>query len=296
MFGKIFPEQLHGHRMALVPQMSSRTEREKPSLSLLRISGRFWFIIFLAGQLAFFYYLVSFYGLPLVVGDISTWNSNPLLRSRPSVPGESFSTAMFGMHALGATIIAFGGGLQLIPIVRRKAPTFHRWNGRVFLVTVTALSLTGLYLVWVRGPIPVPIYDSPLSVNGLLILSFSALTVKHAISRKIDVHERWAMRLLLVANAQWFLRIGVFGYLATSQMTGRQPSFEEDPFIQFWQWGCFLMPLAGLQIYWWAGNYGNAFVQRLTAASIVLVTAVMGAGIFAYAQVSQSIIENALVS
>lgn len=257
------------------------------------MSGRFWFIIFLAGQLAFSYYLVSFYGLPLVDGDTSTWNSNPLLRSKPSAAGESFSTAMFGVHALGAAIVSLGGALQLVPIVRRKAPAFHRWNGRLFLVTVTALSLTGFYLVWVRGPMPTPIFDSPLSVNGLLILSFAALTVKHAISRKIDVHERWAMRLFLVANAQWFLRVGVFGYLTASQMIGRQPSFEVDPFIQFWQWGCFLVPLAGLQIYWWAGKYGNAFVQRLTAASIVLVTAVMGAGIFAYAQVSQSVIENA---
>ena len=274
--------------------MGGRAKRETPSASLLRVSGRLWFVVLLGGQLAFFYYLVSFYGLPLVNGDASTWNSNPLLRSKPSIPGESLSTAMFGVHALGAAIIAFGGALQLIPIVRRKAPTFHRWNGRVFLVTVTALSLTGFYLVWVRGPIPTPIYDSPLSVNGLLILSFAGLTVKHAVNRSIDVHERWAMRLFLVSNAQWFLRVGVFGYLTASQLIGRQPSFDEDPFIQFWQWGCFLVPLAGLQLYWWVTAYGNAIVQQLTAASIILISIVMGAGIFAYAQVSQSIIMDAL--
>jgi len=114
----------------------------------------------------------------------------------------------------------------------------------------------------------------------------------YAIKRRIDVHERWAMRLFLVSSAQWFLRVGVFGYLTTAQFMGRQPSFDDDPFIQFWQWGCFLAPLAGLQLYWWAKDYGNDLFQRFIAASIVLVTFVMGAGIVAFATFSQSIIQS----
>src|SRR5207248_10840343 len=142
--------------------------------------------------------------------------------------------------------IAFGGALQLVPGIRERAPAFHHWNGRVFLVTVLALSFSGFYLVWVRGVAP-SLYEAfSTTLNAALIVTFAVMAWRAARARRIAVHRRWALRLYLVANAQWFLRIGLFAYFIVNMGVGRKVKLG-DPVLVFWTIGCYLVPLAILE-------------------------------------------------
>jgi hypothetical protein len=257
----------------------------------LSTSAAFWLIVALIGQWAFFYYIMAFYGGSIATGQFEIWNRLEVLSGHASFrAGDTIGNAAFGAHALGAGLVAFGGALQLIPMVRRKWPVFHRWNGRVFLFTVTALSLSGFYLTFTRRP-PDSFDDWATTVNGVLILSFAALAFSFALKRNIAVHQRWAMRLYLVANAQWFTRVGVFGYFVISMAVGHEPSFR-DWFVTFWTWGCFLVPLAVLQLYFFAQDRGGPVLRAATSFGLVVLTLSMAAGMFAFAMFSQKLING----
>ena len=262
----------------------------------LKASGMFWFAVAMFGQWAFFYYIIAFYGTSVLSGDFEVWNRLSVLSGRATyVAGDTAGNLTFGAHALAAGIVAFGGALQLMPWIRSRFPTFHRWNGRLFLLTVTGLSLSGFYLVWVRGTSP----DQPdhlfsslsISLNGVLILTFAALALRAALARDFTAHPRWAMRLYLVSNAQWFLRVGLFAYFIVNMGLGNE--VEIGPFFTFWTVGCYLVPLAALQLYFLAKDQGGPLARFAMAGGLVMLTLVMGAGIFAFAMFSQAIITGA---
>jgi uncharacterized membrane protein len=259
---------------------------------LLKASGMFWFLIAMLGQWAFFYYIAAFYGSSTLSGNFEIWNRLEVLGRTPYVAGDTGGNIAYAAHALGAGIIAFGGALQLMPFIRNRFPTFHRWNGRLFLVTVTGLSLSGFYLVWIRGTSPSFIEGLSTSLNGVLILAFAVLALRMAMARNIASHQRWATRLYLVSNAQWFLRVGVFSYFLINNAIGNQVAFG-DPFFKFWTWGCYLVPLAVLQLYYLARDRGGALSRSVVATSLIVMTLLMGVGIFAFSMFSQAIITGA---
>ncbi|NWG55012.1 MAG: DUF2306 domain-containing protein [Hydrogenophilaceae bacterium] len=259
---------------------------------ILKGAGIFWFVVALLGQWAFLYYIAAFYGVSTATGNLERWNRLEALGRTPYVPGDTGGNLAYAAHALGAGVIALGGALQLIPFVRRRFSAFHRWNGRLFLAMVTGLSLSGFYLVWIRNTSPSFIEGLSTSLNGVLILTFAALALRFAMKRDIAEHQRWAMRLYLVSNAQWFLRVGVFGYFVVCNGLGLEVSFS-DLFFKFWTWGCYLVPLAVLQLYFLARDRGGLIARVATASVIVALTLVMAAGVFAFGVFSQALINGA---
>jgi uncharacterized membrane protein len=270
---------------------SIRTGTARPCNSdgALRGAAAFWLLVALAGQWAFLDYIAAFYGASTLTGSFEVWNRLAALGRSPYVVGDTIGNLTFAAHALAAGVVAFGGALQLIPQVRQRLPVFHRWNGRVFLVTVVALSLSGFYLVWVRRASLSPVSTT---LNGLLILTFAFLAWRAVRARRIAVHRRWAMRLYLVSNAQWFLRVGVFSYFAINQAIGNPVSFG-DPFLRFWTFGCYLVPLAVLEMYLRARDGSSPIGKGAVAGSLVVLTLIMGVGIFAFGMFSQLIVSGA---
>jgi hypothetical protein len=81
-----------------------------------------WFAVAACGQAIFLLYILMLYGVSLFTCDHDAWS-----RMMPR------------------------GTLQLIPAIRTRYRVFHCWNGRVYLVTVTVATLTGLWMVWNRS-------------------------------------------------------------------------------------------------------------------------------------------------
>lgn len=255
----------------------------------LATAAAFWLIVTIVGQWAFFYYIIAFYGTSTITGDLDVWNRLTALGRTPYIEGDSAGNTLYAAHVLGAGAIALAGGLQLIPWIRKTVPTFHRWNGRVFLTTAVALSLSGYYLVWIRKTAPTSLDGLSTSFNGALILAFAYLTYRAARARRISIHRRWAMRLYLVANAQWFLRVGIFAYFATSGALGYDAK-PGDPFLHFWTFGSYLLPLCVLQIYLRAKESGNVLFKVAAASLIGSLTLLMVVGIGVYGMFTQGLI------
>lgn len=241
------------------------------------------FAVTIVGQWAFAAYILLFYAFPAVSGNVDVWNRNSLLAHPPVESGKIIATFAFGSHAIGASIIALFGGLQIIPSVRNRWRALHRWNGRIFIFTVVGLSISGFYLTWVRGPMPDSLSDLGTSVNGVLILTFAALTVISARNRRFMQHERWAIRLFLVSNAQWFLRIGGFGYFVVAQSLGVEVAFD-GWFFKFWTWGCFIVPIAVSEVYFISRRAKSQPLRWLSASlfALLIPLTLIGIGTFSF--------------
>ena len=265
------------------------TAMRAPGEALLTRAAAFWLIAALLGQWAFFAYIAGFYGPSSLSGNFESWNRLAAVGARPFVAGDTAGNLVFAAHALGAGIVALGGALQLVPWIRARFPRFHRINGRVFLATVVALSLSGFYLVWIRKTSTSAQGAIGTTINGVLILVFAMRTVVTAVARDLVVHRRWAMRLYLVSNAQWFLRVGVFGYFVLSKLVGHDASFR-DPFFAFWTFGCYLVPLAALELYLRAKRGGSAVARYAVAGGLFAVTLVMLVGMLAFGAFSMLLV------
>jgi uncharacterized membrane protein len=211
----------------------------------LNSAVKFWFVVTIIGQWIFFVYLVAFYGPSTFSGNFEAWRKNAF-PIKAYVPGDTAGNLAFASHALLAAVIAFGGTVQLIRPIRTRAIAVHRWVGRVFLVTALGLSVSGLYMVWARPHTQLTRIST--SINAVFIIVFSLMTWRSALKREIAAHNRWALRAFLVANAQWFARVGIFAWMVLSKGRGIGDNFD-GPFVVFWSYGCYMLPLAFLDIY-----------------------------------------------
>lgn len=197
------------------------------------------------------------------------------------VPGDPAGNLAIAFHALIAIIIIGGGPLQLIPQIRGRFPKFHRYLGRIYMTTAVLTSAAGLYLVWTRGTVGGMAGYIAISLDAVLIMIFAAVAIRFAMLRQIDKHRRWAMRLFMVVSAVWFFRIGLmFWFLATGGL-GINPETFEGPALIVMYFAQMAIPLAVLQLYFWAQDSGSAG-PKFTAALVVLAaTGVTALGTFA---------------
>jgi hypothetical protein len=247
----------------------------------LKYTSIFWFITTLVGQWFFFYYIMAFYGFSVINDNMEIWNRWEPMGSTPFHAGDFSGNLAFAAHAIGAGIVAFGGALQLMPKIRNAFPKFHKINGYIYLTTVFCLAFSGFYLVWIRDLDPIDLSGIGTTINGFLILGFAYLTVKCAIKKDIASHQKWALRLFLVSNAQWILRIGVFSYMVTGTLFGMSPAFG-DPFFPLWTFGCFVLPLIVLQLCFYAKEKGSNNVKFATSGMLLVTTILMMLGMVGF--------------
>jgi uncharacterized membrane protein len=237
----------------------------------LSVAGRLWFTVALIGQWAFVYYIANFYGPSTLTGHFQSWTRNSNL-VKGYVVGDTAGNVFFGAHALMAAVIAFGGAIQLIPRIRTRAIAVHRWNGRLFMLTALGVALSGLYLIWVRGSSPTFLGAMATSLNGALIIACVALAWRAALDHKITAHRRWALRAYLVANGQWFFRVGVFAVAMLDRKL-------VEPFFMMWGFGCTLVPLAVLEIYLRTRDSGGPGGRLAMACGLAVLSGLTALGI-----------------
>jgi uncharacterized membrane protein len=261
--------------------MTNRFELNSVADTALKAAAGFWFVVAVIGQWAFLYYLVAFYGPSTLTGNFQAWTRNTFLRMS-YVRGDTAGNLAFAAHALLASVIAFGGAIQLIPQIRARAISVHRWNGRVFFVTALGLSVSGLYMEWVRGDRENMVSGIAISLNAVLIILFCVLAWRSARAHEMSTHRRWALRAYLVANAQWFTRVGFLAWMIIRGLLGGRESLD-GPFGSFLDFGCYLVPLAVLELYLRAKEGGTPNGRFVMAGSLVVLTVLMGVGIFGIA-------------
>jgi hypothetical protein len=259
--------------------MTNRLELSSFADTALKAAARFWFAVTVVGQLIFAFTVASFYALTALRGDYHKWNF-----TNGYVPGFSMGNTAVLMHVASAVIIMLAGAVQLVPQVRNRFPIFHRWNGRIYLLTAITLSVAGLYMTWIRGSVGDLSVHLGSTLNAVLIWLCGGMALRYALARDFTTHRRWALRFFLVVSASWFFRIGFFlSLLIFKGPFGFDPATFRGPFLTFMTFAQYLIPLAVLEIYLRAQGRPGALRRMAMAAMLFVLTLVMVAGLFAVA-------------
>jgi len=259
--------------------MTNRLELDSLADSALKSAARFWFGVTVIGQLIFAFTVASFYGLTALRGDYHKWNF-----TNGYVPGFSMGNTAVVLHVASAVIIMLAGAVQLVPQIRNRFPVFHRWNGRIYMLTAVTLSVAGLYMTWFRGSVGDLSVHLASTLGAVLIWLCGGMALRYALARDFKTHRRWALRFFLVVSGSWFFRIGFFlSFLIFKGPFGFDPTTFRGPFLTFMSFAQYLVPLAVLEIYLRAQDRPGALRRMATAGMLFVLTLVMGAGLFAVA-------------
>lgn len=244
---------------------------------LLQAMGVLWFLVAVAGQIMFAAHVFLFYGARAADGNIEVLNKRLI---NGIIEGDPLGNFVLVLHLVFAFVITVGGPLQLIPQIRSRAPTFHHWNGRVYLFAALVMAFGGLWMVWTRGVLGGAANHVGISLNALLIIVFAVTAVRYAIARDIDTHRRWALRLFLAVSGVWFIRIGYASWIIVNQAPVGMTDNLDGPFDTFVALASFTLPLAVLELYLRAQDSTRASTKLAMATALLALTAVTALGVF----------------
>lgn len=206
-----------------------------------------WCAVAVTGQLIFTAYVLRFYGQAAMAGEPQRWNK---VLPHGWVPGDTAANLLTGLHLLFTVLIILSAVVQLLPVVRRRAPAVHRWNGRFYVVSALLMAGSGLLMAWTRKTVGDGPQHLAISLNGLLIIVFAATAWRLAATRRFEQHRRWALRLFLAVSGVWFFRVGLMAWIVLNQgPAGFDPETFTGPFLSFLGFAQYLLPLAVLEAY-----------------------------------------------
>jgi len=244
---------------------------------LLKSAAVLWFLVAVVGQIAFAAHVFLFYGGRAMDGNVAAINKRLI---NGFIEGDPLGNFVLVLHLVFAFVITVGGPLQLVPQIRNNAPTFHHWNGRIYLLAALVMALGGFYMVWTRGVLGGFANHFGISLNGLFIVVFAAIAVRHAIARNIDTHRRWALRLFLAVSGVWFLRVGYMAWIILNRGPVGMSDNLDGPFDTFNVFASFLLPLAVLELYFRAQDSDRSGVKLAMAVALLALTALTALGVF----------------
>ncbi len=288
MKGKIDERLEAGNLLGAEPFLSARSaatsvgssrESQRKSGAALAMSAKSWFVVAVIGQWLFVIYVIGFYARAALQGHIQTWNK---VLPHGYVPGDTAGNTVVAVHLAVAALIIVAGSLQVMTGVRRWFPSFHHWNGRIYLVSALVMSTGGLIMVWTRGTVGGQAQAVAITINALLIMGCAVMTLRHALARRFDVHRQWALRLFLVVSGVWFFRIGLMFWIAVNQgPVGFDPQTFRGPTLVALAFGQTLVPLAVLEMYFRAQKSRSTLVRVSMAGSLFALTLMTTGGIVA---------------
>lgn len=247
--------------------------------SALKIATRFWFVVTVAGQLIFAFAIGSYYGGAAVRGDRHAWGK---FISHGYVPGDHMGNLAVAIHLSMAVAVMLSGAVQLVPSVRNRFPVFHRWNGRFYMLAAFGVSAAGMYMTWIRSSVGGLTQHIGSTLNAVLIWYFGAMALRYALARDFRTHRRWAMRFFLVVSASLFIRIMLFLLFVMLNGAVRfDPASLMAPLLTTMTFAQYLVPLAILELYFWAQDRPTAPRKLATAGVLGLSTLLMIAGLLA---------------
>lgn len=257
--------------------LSNRFELNSIADTALKAATRFWFGVTVIGQFVFAFAIASFYGMTAARGDYHGWRF-----TNGFIPGVTKGNWAVVMHVIAAAFIMFAGAVQLVPQVRNRFPVFHRWNGRIYMLSTVALAGAGLYMTWIRGSVGDVWQHLGSTGNAVLIWLFAGLALHYALARDFRTHRRWALRMFLAVSASWFIRIMLFlTFLIFKGPVGFDPATFTGPYLTFLSYAQYGIPLAVLELYFWAQNRPGALRRMATAGLLFVLTLAMIGGLFA---------------
>lgn len=133
-----------------------------------------------------------------------------IARKDQILPNVSLWTWMIRIHILLAVIALLTGPLGIIKKIRNKSLSFHRWNGRVYVLSIILNFIPGVYVSFFAT-------GGLLSTIGFLILNSlwlgtTILGIKYIKRKNIILHSQWLIRsfFLSFANTTIYITVTIF--------------------------------------------------------------------------------------
>lgn len=236
----------------------------------LRIATQSWFAVAFIGQVIFALAVAAFYTTTAVRGDFYRWGKS--ISHGGLVHGDTMGNSAVVAHLLSAVVITLAGVIQLLPAVRGRWPVFHRWLGRVYMLTVLAASGAGVYMTWIRGSVGDVSQHIGATLSAVLMWVFAGISLRYAIRREIRSHRVWALRLFLVASGSWLMRIALFLiFMIYRRPVGFDPTTFTGPLLTTLTFAQYIVPLAILELYLRAQRPSAGATIRLATATLLFV-------------------------
>ena len=247
-------------------------------LAALRSGAAMWWVVAIAGHFIFGAYIIGTYGMATLHANTAAWN-----RVWPTgyVPGKPLGNLVVAVHVLLAAAVMFCGPLQLVPALRRRAPWFHRWNGRVYATVAIIVGLAGLVMMAEDRSFVGASQNGSVAINGVLLLICASLAWRRARERDFVAHRRWALRLFVLAAGVWFFRIGLSAWIAINGgIAGFDPRTMQGPALFALAAGEWIVPLLALEAYFRVEKARSATGRYIVAALLMLLAAATGYAVY----------------
>ncbi|MEO0066046.1 MAG: hypothetical protein RI983_1372 [Bacteroidota bacterium] len=168
-------------------------------------SVRILAIVSWISAVAFGLYILAFYFTSFILGDLDNWNLGIL----PGLYDSQNTKSTFGMglHFAAGGLILVLGSIQLVERIRINYPLWHRWIGRIYIISSLATAIGGLFFIFFKGTVGGLSMDIGFGLYGFLMFISSIMTWKHAVKGDFSKHRRWALRLFVLAIGSWLYRI-----------------------------------------------------------------------------------------
>lgn len=255
--------------------MSSRLQSALP-LKIFTSSQKIWFITLLIAQLSFVVYLSAGYGLTSLSEGLSAWTD---FNDTAYVSGDTLGNSMYAVHVLLAIVMMMGGSLQLIPALRNRFRTFHRYNGRVFVLLACTISIAGMYLIISRGTVGNTLLHALTGFSGVMVIVASFFAIKAARSKRFDLHQRWALHLFLAANGVLFFRLFLFAWLMIFGTLGINTENFTGPTVLCISVLSYLIPHVLVQALWYVNKHRQSWSLISISSTLLLISASFAVGL-----------------
>ncbi|MEE9375018.1 MAG: DUF2306 domain-containing protein [Rhizobiaceae bacterium] len=158
---------------------------------------------------------------------------------------HQFDNAKMGfiLHISASPIALAIGAYQLLPNMRKRHLTLHRWLGRFYAIMILIGGVSGLYIAFAIENTFGTIGFAVLAVIWLFV---TAQAVIKARAKQITDHRIWMIRSFALTFAAVTLRL----QLAIFQFGFDMPYEQVYPFLA---WSCWVPNIIFAQ--WWVSKY-----------------------------------------
>ncbi|WP_026375286.1 DUF2306 domain-containing protein [Aestuariibacter salexigens] len=247
--------------------------------SWLSGSVKVWVSAVLIGQWMFGFYILAQFTMPWLMGQLDESQFSHMIRGYKN--GESFNNFVLLLHVIPVMVISMSATLQLVPFIRNRYRTFHRWNGRVFLIVGFFGAVSGLYMTWGIGSRLSDIGALGVTLNGLLIPVFVYFAWRTAVYKKFAEHRRYAVHAFILINGVWSVRLYLMAWFMLNQGplgNTRQIDGPADIAISF---ASYLLPMAIAELVFRAEKARSSKMILAAAVGVTCMALLTMLGVFA---------------
>lgn len=227
-------------------------------------------------------YILAFYASSLYKGNLERWNN---ILPGMYQEGSATATTGLGLHFATGAVILLLGSIQLIETIRIRYPVFHRWIGRIYVLSSLLAAIGGLIFITVKGTVGGTVMSIGFSIYGLLMFISGIETYRHAAAGNIDKHRAWALRLYALAIGSWLYRMDYGFWALLADGMGHSSSFE-GPFDKVMSFFFYIPNLLVAQVFIQSRNYKiSPWLNLISTILLLFMTAFLVLGTYYFTKI-----------